>query len=96
MACPALRVEVADTGKGVPDDAATKLFRPFAQLQIDNSGSGLGLLSVKTKIELLGGQVGVKSNHPRKQEYSNINSMASIRILIRSSSVFFRGSGLLV
>lgn len=38
----------------------------FAQLQSDVAGTGLGLLSVRTKIELLHGAVGVEPNVPGK------------------------------
>lgn len=57
-----LRFEVKDTGPGVPEDKKDTLFQPFAQLQRGAGGTGLGLYSVKQKITILGGTVGVYPN----------------------------------
>jgi signal transduction histidine kinase/DNA-binding response OmpR family regulator len=62
-----IRVEVKDTGIGIPSDIAPLLFTPFKQL--DNaghqrvSGTGLGLSISKRLIELMGGSIGFDS-HP--------------------------------
>jgi len=60
-----LRLEVADTGIGIEEESKKKLFKPFTQLQADSGGTGLGLHSVSKKIEVLGGQCGVKDNKPK-------------------------------
>ena len=60
-----LRVEVCDTGIGIPPEARDALFSPFTQA--DDSitrrfgGSGLGLSICKRLIEALGGEIGVVS-----------------------------------
>jgi len=60
-----LRVEVSDTGIGIPPDKLDKVFERF--YQIDGSttrhfgGAGLGLAIVKDIVEAHGGKVGVKS-----------------------------------
>tara|TARA_R110002167_G_scaffold876_8_gene3917 strand:+ start:14885 stop:19675 length:4791 start_codon:yes stop_codon:yes gene_type:complete len=57
--------EVSDTGIGIPIEAQRKLFQPFSQ--VDESanrqfgGTGLGLSIVSNMIELLGGEVKLKS-----------------------------------
>jgi PAS domain S-box-containing protein len=57
--------EVSDTGIGISPDAQRKLFQPFSQ--VDESanrqfgGTGLGLSIVSNMIELLGGEVKLKS-----------------------------------
>ncbi|KAI9170812.1 Two-component system protein A [Paramyrothecium foliicola] len=58
--------EVKDTGHGVSDEAAEKLFRPFTQLdttyQKRSQGTGLGLSIAKSLAELMGGDIGFRSN----------------------------------
>jgi signal transduction histidine kinase len=53
------RIEVADTGVGISDELADKLFSPFARAedtQVD--GTGLGLAVSKSLIEAMQGELG--------------------------------------
>lgn len=62
---PQLRVDVVDTGIGIPANKLSTLFEPFTQ--VDNSlsrkygGTGLGLALCKRYCELLGGTIEVSS-----------------------------------
>jgi signal transduction histidine kinase/CheY-like chemotaxis protein len=60
-----LRFEVTDTGIGIPADRFDRLFLPFSQVDASTTrhygGSGLGLVIVKRLAELMGGEVGVRS-----------------------------------
>jgi signal transduction histidine kinase/CheY-like chemotaxis protein len=59
-----LRFDVADTGPGIPDDALPSLLAPDRTLSSDErrgKGSGLGLAIVRTLVDLLGGEISVRS-----------------------------------
>ncbi|MBN2835485.1 MAG: PAS domain S-box protein [Candidatus Delongbacteria bacterium] len=55
---PVLKVEVADSGRGIPDDLIDKIFEPYVLSAEQNvSGSGLGLYISRKIIEMLGGEI---------------------------------------
>jgi PAS domain S-box-containing protein len=59
-----LRLTVADTGAGIPDELRFRLFTPFDRLGAETrgvEGTGLGLALCKRLIEAMGGVIGVDS-----------------------------------
>jgi hypothetical protein len=60
-----LRIEVTDTGIGIPADRLDRLFKSFSQIDSSTTrhygGTGLGLSIVKRLAELMGGAAGVRS-----------------------------------
>jgi two-component system sensor histidine kinase/response regulator len=61
-----LQVEVTDTGIGIPPDRLDRLFKTFSQVDSSTTrhygGTGLGLSIVKRLAELMGGEVGARSD----------------------------------
>ena len=64
-----LRIEVTDTGIGIPADRLDRLFKTFSQIDSSTTrhygGTGLGLSIVKRLAELMGGEVGARSESGR-------------------------------
>ena len=61
-----LRISVVDTGYGIPDHLQGELFKPFSRLNAEKmgiDGTGIGLSYCKQLVELMQGQIGVKSRH---------------------------------
>jgi PAS domain S-box-containing protein len=55
-----LRIEVRDSGKGIPPGMLSRIFEPFEQAE-NSEGLGLGLAICKNIVELHGGRITVNS-----------------------------------
>ena len=62
---PLLKVQVADTGPGIPAERRSRLFQRFSQVDgsvsRNHGGTGLGLAICKNLVKLMGGEIGVDS-----------------------------------
>jgi CheY-like chemotaxis protein len=60
-----LQISVTDTGIGITDEQKARLFLTFEQAEVGTSrkfgGTGLGLAISKRIVEMMGGEIGVKS-----------------------------------
>ncbi len=63
-----VHVNIADSGSGLPDDVATRLFQPFVTTK--SSGMGLGLSICKDIIETHGGRLWAQPNEPHGTVFS--------------------------
>lgn len=64
-----VRIEIADSGAGVPAESLEKLFDPLYRVESDRArqtgGSGLGLAIVKTCVEACQGTVSARNREPK-------------------------------
>ena len=76
-----LRIDVGDTGIGIPADRLDRLFKPFSQVDASTTrhygGSGLGLSIVKRLAEMMGGVVSVISK-------PDVGSVFTVTLCVRS------------
>jgi len=59
-----MRISIADTGPGIPQDKQDGLFMPFERLGLETSdieGTGIGLTITRNLVRLMGGEVGFES-----------------------------------
>ena len=63
--CCNVRLHVADTGIGIPEEAREKVFEVFERFhnkELVIEGTGIGLALTKRLVEHMGGKIGVESN----------------------------------
>lgn len=69
-----IRIDVADTGKGIPDYRLRRIFEPFegkdTRLPTEEQGTGLGLTIVRSLCELLDYRIEVESEVGRGTTFS--------------------------
>lgn len=56
-----VRIEIHDTGPGIPDSLLDNIFTPFFTTKAAGEGTGLGLFVTRNNVEQLGGKIAVHS-----------------------------------
>jgi signal transduction histidine kinase/CheY-like chemotaxis protein len=73
-AAPAVSFSVVDTGIGIPVNRLERLFQPFTQIDASTTrrygGTGLGLVISRRLVEMLGGEISVRSELGRGTEFT--------------------------
>jgi two-component system sensor histidine kinase BarA len=103
-----LHITVTDTGVGLDESRAVQVFDPFTQADASTSrvygGTGLGLSISKKLVELLGGEIGLKSSpgkgtclwftlphvHAEPVETAQPRPLAGIKVLVYDENSFTR------
>jgi signal transduction histidine kinase/CheY-like chemotaxis protein len=71
-----LKIEVKDSGIGIPNEKMEAIFKPFTQvdgsLTRDHEGAGLGLTLCKAHVEKLGGKITVQSQVGQGSQFTVI------------------------
>jgi len=83
-----VRISVADTGEGIPQEKISQLFQPFNRLGKENSseeGTGIGLVMTKRLVKLMGGKIHVKSTVGKGTVFSIDLDMADESRIIETS-----------
>jgi two-component system, NtrC family, sensor kinase len=65
-----IRVVIADTGPGIPENMQKKIFDPFFTTKSSGKGTGLGLWISYTIIEKLGGSLSLSSQAGQGAEFT--------------------------
>ncbi len=68
-----MRISVADTGRGIPEDAIDAIFTPFTRVgeeSVQIPGAGIGLALTKRLVEAMGGRIGVESQPGQGSTFS--------------------------
>jgi two-component system NtrC family sensor kinase len=65
-----IRVAIADTGPGIPENMQKKIFDPFFTTKSSGKGTGLGLWISYTIIEKLGGSLTLRSQAGKGAEFT--------------------------
>jgi two-component system sensor histidine kinase RpfC len=70
---PRIRFEVKDTGVGIPAESLDTIFDDFTQAEQSSirsyGGTGLGTTISKELVELMGGEIGVESEHYKGSKF---------------------------
>lgn len=68
-----VRIEIVDTGIGIPQEAHSRIFERFSQAYGSSNrkfgGTGLGLTIVRELVEMMGGEVGLSSQYGKGSKF---------------------------
>lgn len=95
-----LRLQVDDTGIGIEEAQAARIFEPFAQADSTTTrqygGTGLGLTITRQLVELMGGECGVDSTIGAGSSFWCTVTLAGARPRLKLSPAALEGTRVLV
>jgi len=87
------RVSVRDSGIGMPEAMRAQAFEPFFTTKIVGRGSGLGLATVRSLVDLHGGVVSIESEPGRGSTFTISLPLATGALAPRQSAAAVGGGG---
>ncbi|MGX5011164.1 ATP-binding protein [Enterobacter asburiae] len=82
-----IRINIADTGKGIGPEMQRRLFQPFSQGHNNCGGAGLGLYISRTLVEMMGGTLVLTSEPQLGSEFTVSLSIPRLMHLVPPATV---------
>jgi two-component system NtrC family sensor kinase len=86
-----VKIIVADTGSGIPEENLRKIFDPFFTTKTVGKGTGLGLSICYSIVQRLGGTISVKSEVGQGSEFTLVLPYSPPRAVQESLSANAQG-----
>ncbi|HWE04490.1 MAG TPA: response regulator [Tepidisphaeraceae bacterium] len=93
-----VRISVADTGMGIPQNRVNRLFQSFSQVDASTTrkfgGTGLGLAISQRIAQMMGGEIGVESQEGKGSTFwftAKLTKHARVAAAIREGRLDMRG-----
>lgn len=83
-----VRIEVADTGRGIEESKIAEIMEPFVQLQKGAEGAGLGLAIAKRYVEEMNGTLEVQSSYGEGSAFTVTLPMPAVETSYDDSATF--------
>ena len=92
-----LLININDTGIGMDDETLNRVFRPFerAAQNVNSEGFGLGLFITKGLVDVLNGDMNVKSTHGKGTEFHLSFPLEETSEIVNTEDIQYKYNGIL-